>query len=113
MYKFYNGTKPVFLLFRYTQLVLPLLFAAASAGLIGAPLTSYAVGHAAYASPIAVGVAHAPLVSAPIVRSYAPAVYSAPIVRHIAPVAYSAPIVKTVIPAATSYANTYRVCIKL
>lgn len=101
--------------------MLPLFFAVASAGIYGAPLASYAVGHAgyasplavghaAYASPLAVGVAHAPLVSAPILRSYAPAVYGAPIVKHVAPVAYSAPIVKTVIPAATSYANTYRVC---
>lgn len=98
--------------FRYAQLVLPLFFAAASAGLIGTPLTtSYALGHAAYASPYAVGVAHAPLISAPIVRSYGPSVYSTPLVKHVAPVAYSAPIVKTVIPAATSYANTYRVCI--
>lgn len=72
--------------------MLPLFFAACSAGLIGAPLASYAVGHAAYASPYAVG--HAAYT--PVVRSYAPAVYSAPIVKHVAPVAYSAPIVKTV-----------------
>lgn len=92
-------------------MVLPLFFAAASAGIIGSPYASYAVGHAAYASPVAVGVGHAPLYSAPVVRSYAPAVYSAPIVKHVSPLAYSAPVVKTVIPAATSYANTYRVCI--
>lgn len=84
------------------QVIFPFLFAAASAGLIGAPLTSYPVGHATFASPLAVGVAHAPLVPAP-------AIYNAPIVKHVTPVAYSAPVVKTVIPAATSYANTYRV----